>query len=413
VIALLLGSQAAQAQRGALEGTLVDTEGNPAGKHVLILEPLAGGSQIKLKTKASGKFAHGFLIQGPYRITSADEKAYLSHFDVVVSRTPGGSEVSRWASDADPEAGLPPFRITSGHKTTMTVVLSDEAHRRRVRQAIASAAVAGPLQAALDRYDAGDMEGTLAEAQRVLDEQPDLAYGHFLRGIALTSLGRGEEAEQALRAAADLDKELPDVAGALGTALLQRARELETTDGEQAQAMLIEAAELLEKQVEQSEEPATAILTNWAMALDKSGQNEQAIAVLERLIDADPTIQAAYYHLADLHRQAGDEEKALAILERIQSNAEDVSSADVIYNMAVQAFNAGNYDKALTVLERTLVVDPDFVLAHHLRGRIFLAKEDYEGAKRELGRFVELAPEHPTAAEDRAILESLASMDGG
>ena len=55
VLALLV-PPAARAQRGALEGTLVDTEGNTVGKHVLVLEPLAGGSPIKIKTKASGKF---------------------------------------------------------------------------------------------------------------------------------------------------------------------------------------------------------------------------------------------------------------------------------------------------------------------------------------------------------------------
>ncbi|MFQ5351048.1 MAG: hypothetical protein ACE5EG_11445, partial [Thermoanaerobaculia bacterium] len=160
-LVLMLGAEIARAQRGALAGVLVDTEGNPVVKHQLILQPLAGGGSIKLKTKAGGKFGHSFLIQGEYRITSADENAYLSHFDIVVSQQPGGSEVTRWSSDADPEDGLPPFRITSAHKTTMTLVRSDQAHRKRVRQAIASAAVAGPMQAALDRYDAGDMEGTL------------------------------------------------------------------------------------------------------------------------------------------------------------------------------------------------------------------------------------------------------------
>ncbi len=413
--ALLAAAETAHAQRGALEGTLVDTEGNPVGKHQLVLTPLAGGSKVKLKTKANGKFAHGFLQFGAYRIESADPETYLSHFDIVVSRNPGGSEANRWSSDAHPDTGLPSFRVDSGFKTAMTLVASDAAHRNRIRQAIASAAVAGPMQVALDRYNAGDMEGTLAEAQRVLSEQPDLAYGHFLRGIALTALDRSEEAEAALRTAIELDPELPDAAGALGSLLLRRSNELEATDAEKAQATLAEAATLLGRQVEESEEPPAAILTNLAMALDKTGQNEEAMAVLERLIEVDPTNQAPYYHLAELHRKGGDEDKALAVLEKVPTaeDGDEGSSADVIYNMAVQDFNAGNYDKALEVLERAARLDPDFALAYHLRGRILLAQEDYEGAARELSRFVELAPEHPSSAEDRAILESLASLSGG
>lgn len=411
-MALVLSSAPAHAQRGALAGTLIDTDGNPVGKHQLILHPLAGGSPIKLKTKASGAFAHSFLIPGQYRITSSDENAYLSHFDIVAGQQ-GGSEVSRWSSDAHPESGLPPFQIYLAQKTTMTLTVSDQAHRNRVRQAVATAAVAGPMQAAVDRYDAGDMEGTLEEAQRVLDQQPGLAYGHFLRGIALTKLGRSEEAESALRTAVELNAELPDAAGALGTLLLQRATELEATDGERAQAALSEAAGLLEKQAGMSDPPPSAILANWAMALERSGEIQGAIGVFERLIEADPSNEAAYYNLADLHRKAGDEEKALGILEKIPSTATNGSSAQVIYNMAVKAFNAGDYEKTLSTLERTGQVDPDFALAHHLRGRVFLAQEDYEGAIRELSRFIELAPDHPSASEDQAILDSLKSMGGG
>ncbi len=400
----------AQTGRAKVSGTIVDDEGKPIGKIKVVLKPMEGstGTDLVIKVNAKGKFKHSFVPTGRYSLDTTDESLYIRHYEVQITDD-SGIELNRFESDAHPDHGLPPFGVSAGLKANIIAIATDASYREKVRQALMLNESSSELQGLIDLYSAGNMEGLVIEADRVLGQNPGLAFGHFLRGMALSRLSRPEEAEASLRQAIALDAQLPDAKGALGSLLVKRAGAAsEAGDDAKGKALYGEAADLLQKEIASSPKPATALLVNHALALEKSGKTPEAIAALEKVIEVDPSHVSTYYRLADLYRDfEKDEDKALAILERVPSGEGGEGTGEVIFNMAVKHYNAGNYDEALEILTQALETYPDHPLLHRLLGRTYLATNEFELAASELQKFVDLAPDHPKAEEARQILESL------
>lgn len=130
----------------------------------------------------------------------------------------------------------------------------------------------------------------------------------------------------------------------------------------------------------------------------------KAEPMLVRLLEASnpKSLQYATY-LAEIARVGGkaeDEKKYNAIVDTIQG-----PRADRPYNEGVEAFNAGNFPAAKTFLEKAIQVDPKFEKSYYLLGMVEYSLMNMKGAKGNLQKYLELAPNGDKAAEVKEMLK--------
>jgi tetratricopeptide (TPR) repeat protein len=68
-------------------------------------------------------------------------------------------------------------------------------------------------------------------------------------------------------------------------------------------------------------------------------------------------------------------------------------------------------EKAEAILDRTIRDHPDEAIAYYFRGLTELNLNEVEGAREDMLKFLELAPDHAEAEAARGILEYLPTQD--
>lgn len=94
----------------------------------------------------------------------------------------------------------------------------------------------------------------------------------------------------------------------------------------------------------------TAIMSIYATALREAGRGEDEIAMLTRIIQIEPAHETAYIRRAQAHNRAGNRQQAIADLELAARNDAATASA-VLYNLGATAAQAQNWAVAQSFLE--------------------------------------------------------------
>jgi Flp pilus assembly protein TadD/predicted Zn-dependent protease with MMP-like domain len=205
----------------------------------------------------------------------------------------------------------------------------------------------GYLDRADEAYDAGRFEEAAALYQKHIEVEPDSPDGHQGLGLSLWGLERFGEALQALNTAQKFDREGVDIA-------INRA----------------------------------AVLT------DHLERHHEAVVICDGLMRRrlkKDELRDARYFAAKAHFRLGNDSKALALLDAALRDApEDI---ELLSWQAHVFFESGHYEKAKTVHEQCLKVDPEDPGIHWDYGLALekLGLEDM--ARREFEKAHELAPE--------------------
>ncbi|MGZ5455042.1 MAG: tetratricopeptide repeat protein [Thermoanaerobaculia bacterium] len=238
--------------------------------------------------------------------------------------------------------------------------------------------------------------------QKTTTEIPELIH---LVGVAYSRQGKYAEAEPLLRRAAELAPDQIDIAASLGTLLLQEARRKER-EQQDAKAAFVEAEKWLGQAVTAMQPPPTALLTNYSIALEGAGRSDEALQVMERISNADPSNIAVRLRMAALLRKNGQAEKALQVLNTLPGGG-DPRAVDSLYNIALDFYNAEDYESTLAALKRAEELNADHAMVQRLLGRVYYVAGDYVSTIRHLKRFLELEPNHPEASMDRELVAYL------
>lgn len=396
----------AQVNPGRIEGTLVDDQGQPVGEVKLAFTPDGASGRVPrtLKVNKKGKFSHAFFPSGTYRVSIDDPNLFLESM-VYLLKDVSGIEIDRKEAQAHPTQGLPPVEIRPSQLVQLDLVVATKEKQAELTREVGMIEARGKLEKSSELYAAGDMEGVVASTEALLADDPELGGAHYLRGAALSRLGRTAEAEQALRKAVELVPDQPGVWAVFGTVLLDRSVELEQS-GQAAPAAELagEAARSFSQDL--ARDPGNVkSLTNRAVALDKAGDTQQLEPALRALLEADPDNTAARSRLATLLSDTGRADEALELLSA--AGGADADNAARIYNVAVKLYNEDKYDEALEAARRVEQIDPDLPRLHRLLGRIHLAQGDDAAAIAEIEKYLALAPEAQDVAVERQLLESL------
>ena len=152
-------------------------------------------------------------------------------------------------------------------------------------------------------FKSGNFQQAAKEFQGFVDERPDVFQGHYMLGQSLAKLGRNDEAMTHLRKALDLEAGNVGVQLALGKVYLEAGRYSD------AAALLgkIDASSLPKAQ-------QSALHQMMALALDKSGNSDQALAQLQQAARTKPNDATIQYQYGAAALRDGDLETAISAL---------------------------------------------------------------------------------------------------
>jgi tetratricopeptide (TPR) repeat protein len=398
----------ADAAQSRLQGIVTDGNGEPLeGVTVTLLSEL-GGLEMVSTTNRQGRYR--FIVvdatHPPYRLRL--EKEGFKTLEGVVGLRIGILNKEDVVLAVDESAAPPP-----------TADPSDPT-------AIPPAAIDHYNKAA-GLYNEGDLAGAIAAFEQAVALAPHFEPALRQLGDLYLVDGRGEDALGTADALLALDADDPAAALLRYDALLALGRR-------------DEAEPLLDSLVAGGAEPAETSkrLFNLAVAIQRSGDDDAALARFRQAIELDPQLTEAWAAIAaielaskrpqkavdaaaqvlaarpgdveamtvqyEAYKTLGEREKAAAMLEQMEGVSQD---AGVLYRRGVALFNAGNYTQAVVILRQAVEADPDLAGAHYTLGLALVNQGESAAAVEHLERFLALTPDSPDAASAREMVAYL------
>ena len=200
------------------------------------------------------------------------------------------------------------------------------------------------VQDAMQKQQAGDLEGAVVEYRQFLKQHPDAAAIHSNLGAALVGLGRFEEA-------------LPEYKTAL----------------------------------KQSPKLASARL-NLALAYYKMGRIDDAVTELEKVYVEEPANHQAVLLLADCYLRMAREDDVIRVLEPEEQKYPDDMA--VAYMLGTALIRQKRVEEGEVLVDQILR-NGDSAEAHLMMGSAKMNVQDYAGARDEFAKAVALNPNLP------------------
>jgi tetratricopeptide (TPR) repeat protein len=169
------------------------------------------------------------------------------------------------------------------------------------------------------------------------------------------------------------DPALPDVY------LLEAKFQVLPGGDKKAAGVAIDEAVKLLKAKDEPKELAKAYLLRAELTDDE----EKKLADVEEALKADPTNLPALQARALMYVQKGDNEKAVAELQKLVE--QDADNPALLAVLAEALTNLKKYDEALKYCDGVIKHAPRATLGYNLRARIKAAKDDFPGAIADLG----------------------------
>ena len=216
------------------------------------------------------------------------------------------------------------------------------------------APVHGNLARALN--DAGRPAEALAASRIAVERRPDSAGAHNIRGLALLSLDRQDEAADSF----------------------SRVLELDPGHGHAAY--------------------------NLAETRMRQGRFEESLRWYRAALDVNPESAAAHSGMGEALFRLGRYAQAARSLEQAVSLRPDSLSISPHHFLAEALRKEERHEEAIDRYRRVLEIDPGFAYAHAGIGYAMFSLQRYDEALDWLGRSVSLEPESPAAADRRSMM---------
>jgi tetratricopeptide (TPR) repeat protein len=179
---------------------------------------------------------------------------------------------------------------------------------------------------------------------------------------------------------------------------------------------------------------------NLAAEAVRNGKTDQAVPLLQKSLEIDPTLDQAYSALAGIYLPKKSYKEALALGDKLQQLKPDSVEAMTIryqayqglgdkakvkevkaamdgansnqtpesaFSQGVTLYNANNVKEAIQAFERAVAAKPDYAKAHYMLGLSYVASNDMAKAKQHLQEFIRMAPSDPDAAAAKEMLGTL------
>jgi tetratricopeptide (TPR) repeat protein len=149
--------------------------------------------------------------------------------------------------------------------------------------------------------------------------------------------------------------------------------------------------------------PKVARVYGICLALGSTDRKAEAEPFLTKALAENPKDERALAGMIEVAKAKGD--KAAAQQYQASLDAIHGPNPDVVYNKAVEAFNAGSTKEAKAELQKVLQLDPKYPEAYYLLAMVEFGEMNLKGTKQNLEKYLELAPDGKNAATAREMLK--------
>lgn len=149
----------------------------------------------------------------------------------------------------------------------------------------------------------------------------------------------------------------------------------------------------------------TIVNLNIANCYYEMKQLDKAIEAISLHLAADPTNADAITRIGNIYAEQGNLEKALEYFGKIDQSL--IRNPVTFYNIGILLFNNQKTAESLGYFQKAVTVDPSFADGHYQIGLCYLNQGDMPKAKESLKKFLEIAPDHPNAAQVQAIISAM------
>lgn len=230
--------------------------------------------------------------------------------------------------------------------------------------------------------------GDAARDAQALEEQPDLpgaqrASAAAIAGLAYEGLGQLQQAAEHLRRATELAPTREDPYLALARIY----------ENQQKSKRALEILEQARRQIPGSPNVSVAL----GAQLVSAEQYQAAVQILAALIQSAPDQFAAYPKLAEAYRNLGEPARATGTLRRLAQRKPDYPMLHVVIAQSMLDEESIDYSgvlKELALAEKASPADYD---VHYLRGKVYLATDQYQQAVDALRRAIAIRPDEAGA----------------
>jgi len=409
-LAVTMFAAPALAQSGSdnsrITGKVVGGDGEPVAGLKLEFAATAGSAApgFEVTTNKKGKFTYPNAAPGTFGIT-VDEGWRISTIGMkqLGATVAAGGE---FETDLAPGEGAPPLSwlARSQIRISMTVVPNETAGHSEAE--LAALKDASPILTELnDMFEVQDWASLIERSAAVLAEDPELGGAHYLRGVALLKTDALDEAVASMRIAAQYMPDQPGIHGTLATILLTQAGALREAGNEEAALQAYgEAADLFERQLQDTPD-SVVYLTNRVAALDMSGDTERLHGAIEELLLVDPSNPQVTLRLAELHIEQGRLDEALTLLSG--GGVSPAAVGTLIYNAAVEMWNAGDMERTVETVDKGLELAPDMADLYRLKAMALIGS-DQPLAIEMLDKYIAMAPaDTPGIEADKQLVQML------
>ncbi len=157
------------------------------------------------------------------------------------------------------------------------------------------------------------------------------------------------------------------------TAVNKETGEEERMASKEQRDLFVKSGTYINPQVKKEESKEGEIAKNIALIYIEKGENEKAIAAMEKAKEANPNDATLMQSEADMYYKMGDMQKYREILEEVvRQNPDD---ATLYYNMGVSSAQLGENDRAVDYYKKAIELDPDMHNARINIAYVILSKE--------------------------------------
>ncbi len=121
----------------------------------------------------------------------------------------------------------------------------------------------------------------------------------------------------------------------------------------------------------------------------KLNRQEDALNVLNKLIELRPNSFIAYFELGKLYRDMGEYETAI---DNFNKSLDINKNIEAYFQLALTYERMNKLDKSEKIYKEIIILDPKHAEANFSLGLLYLRKKDYKNAENKISRAIEINP---------------------
>lgn len=137
--------------------------------------------------------------------------------------------------------------------------------------------------------------------------------------------------------------------------------EVEVFGSENERSLMLKSGQFIKPETRKTASNAAEILKNATLIYQELGQNEEAVALMQKARAENPDDISLIKAEADMVYKMGDKERYNELMNEIMQAEPD--NPDTLFNLAVGSMEIGDTEKAIEFYEKALAIKPDYSAA--------------------------------------------------